>query len=485
MTGLARGFAVVVLTGLLAAAVRAVPFDHTEHATLFVRCETCHAGAAANDRPLWPAPAKCSTCHNGKVEKEVIWTPRTGPLPSNLRFTHDVHRGAFAKAQPRDSALSCAACHSTEGAKWMTVQRDVIGNCLACHKAGPDHFGAQPGQCATCHVPFWEMPAGVTTAQVATWKAPASHEAADFQSTHGKLAGPVVVDGKNATVSPACATCHAREYCITCHVNAPEVPSIQALQPDPRSLAMATPELKAPASHAATTFLTTHGRKLSKQQAAQTCGSCHTATSCLACHMVPPQPVRALAVAGPGRGVGVTGVRARPVTHGGDFTDGHAQLASSSPQTCAGCHVQEQCLQCHRPNAGTQGTYHPADFTTRHPVEAYGRTASCSDCHNPGQFCQTCHAQNGIASGGRFVGGQAIYHDGNPTFAAGHGPAARQGLESCVSCHSEKDCMVCHSASGGRRFNPHGPNFPAEKLRRANPQMCTACHAYGIPSSQP
>ena len=108
--------------------------------------------------------------------------------------------------------------------------------------------------------------------QVATWKAPASHAAADFQSTHGKLAGPVVVDGKNATVSPACATCHAREYCITCHVNAPEVAAIQALQPDPRSLAMATPELKAPASHAATAFMTTHGRKLSKQQAAQQCG---------------------------------------------------------------------------------------------------------------------------------------------------------------------------------------------------------------------
>ena len=190
------------MTGLLVAAVRAVPFDHTEHATLFVRCETCHAGAAATDRPLWPAPAECSACHDGKIEKAVTWTPRTGPLPSNLRFTHDVHRSAFAKAQPRDSALSCAACHSTPGAKWMTVQRDVIGNCLACHKAGPDHFEAQPGQCATCHVPFWEMPAGVTTAQVATWKAPASHAAADFQSTHGKLAGPVVVDGKNARRVP-------------------------------------------------------------------------------------------------------------------------------------------------------------------------------------------------------------------------------------------------------------------------------------------
>ena len=197
-----------------------------------------------------------------------------------------------------------SSCHSEPGAKWMNVQRDVIGNCLACHKAGTDHFDAPPGQCATCHVPFWEMPPGVSDAQVATWKAPASHDAPDFQSSHGKLAGPVVVNGVNHVVSPACATCHAREYCISCHVNAPEVPAIQALQPDARSLAMAVPAVRAPASHSAPAFASSHGRKLSKQQLTQQCGSCHTATSCEACHLVPPQQVRVLAVAGPGRGAG-------------------------------------------------------------------------------------------------------------------------------------------------------------------------------------
>lgn len=482
MTGAFPRVIALAAAGLLVvAAVRAVPFDHPVHAKLFVSCQTCHAGAAEPEKPLWPTQADCAQCHDGTVEKSVPWVPRMGPLPSNLRFTHDDHRRAFAQQERRNTTLECSACHSTAGAAWMNVQRDVVGNCLNCHKAGADHFDAAPGQCATCHVPFWEMPPGVTDAQVAAWKAPSSHASPDFQATHGKLAGPVLVGRKSLPVSPSCATCHAREYCISCHVNAPELPAIQALQPDARSLAMTVPAVKAPASHAASAFLGTHGRNLSKQQLARQCGSCHTATSCEACHLVPPQEVRVLAVAGPGRGAGASVVRARPATHGTDFTDAHAQLASGSPQTCAGCHVQEQCLQCHRPNAGTQGTYHPADFTTRHPVAAYGREASCSDCHNPGQFCQTCHMQNGIASGGRFIGGQAIYHDGNPTFAAGHGPAARQGLESCVSCHTEKDCMVCHSAFGGRRFNPHGPNFPAEKLRKANPQMCTACHATGIP----
>ena len=101
MTGLARGFAVAVLTGLLVAAVRAVPFDHTEHATLFVRCETCHAGAAATDRPLWPAPAECSACHDGKIEKAVLLdtahgSPALEPPVHSRRPPERVRQGTAA-----------------------------------------------------------------------------------------------------------------------------------------------------------------------------------------------------------------------------------------------------------------------------------------------------------------------------------------------------------------------------------------------------
>ena len=468
---------------LLAAAVAVDPFPHEDHSKVFVRCQTCHVGAVEPGKSFWPTPTDCATCHDGTIEKEVPWKPRAGPLPSNLRFTHETHTRDFAREQQRDTTLTCTECHSAPGAKWMTVQREVMDNCFACHEVRTAHFDAPPGKCATCHVPFSEMPSGVTADRVATWKAPTSHESPDFQAEHGDLAAPVVVNGTSYQVSPACATCHAREYCVTCHVNAPEVPEIQALRPDPRSLAMKEAKIKAPASHKAPAFLTTHGRKLSKKDLTLKCGTCHTSTSCEACHQAPPQQVRVLAVAGPGRGTGATVDRKRPASHGKDFTDGHATLASGAPQTCAGCHVQEQCLQCHRPNAGSQGRFHPADYIARHPVASYSRETSCADCHNPAQFCQTCHAQNGIVSDGRFIGGQATYHDGNPTFAVGHGPAARQSLESCVSCHAEKDCMVCHASTGGRRFNPHGPNFPAEKLRKANPQMCTACHRLGIPSN--
>ena len=73
------------------------------------------------------------------------------------------------------------------------------------------------------------------------------------------------------------------------------------------------------------------------------------------------------------------------------------------------------------------------------------------------------------------------YHDAKQFFLVGHGEAARQSLESCVTCHVERDCMQCHSALGGRRFNPHGPGFDPERLRRKNAEVCTACHGTAIP----
>jgi hypothetical protein len=97
-----------------------------------------------------------------------------------------------------------------------------------------------------------------------------------------------------------------------------------------------------------------------------------------------------------------------------------------------------------------------------------------------GEFCQTCHAQSGL-SARRTLVGPAGYHDGNRQFFLGHGQAARQALESCVSCHVERDCLTCHSVVRGRGFSPHGPGFDPERMLRKNPQLCIACHGTSIP----
>jgi hypothetical protein len=75
------------------------------------------------------------------------------------------------------------------------------------------------------------------------------------------------------------------------------------------------------------------------------------------------------------------------------------------------------------------------------------------------------------------------YHDAKRFFVVGHGQAARQSLETCVSCHTERDCLTCHSALGGRRFNPHGPDFDAERLRKRNIEVCAVCHGLAVPGA--
>jgi hypothetical protein len=120
-------------------------------------------------------------------------------------------------------------------------------------------------------------------------------------------------------------------------------------------------------------------------------------------------------------------------------------------------------------------------FLSRHPAAAYARETSCAECHNQGRFCADCHVQAGLSARGPLRGG---FHDSKPSFLFAHGPAARQSLESCVSCHAERDCLTCHSDINGRSFNPHGPDFDADRMRRHNSQSCTVCHGSAIPTAR-
>jgi hypothetical protein len=368
--------------------------------------------------------------------------------------------------------LGCEACHS-ERAGRMRVQLAVVQSCLDCHKIQTAHLSAPDTSCATCHVPL-PLATRLTSQDVAEFPIPESHRRPGFSfDLHGKLAR---VSQESEKVSPACATCHARDFCTECHVNAPEVATIQALAPDPRSIARRA-KLKAPPDHQDPDFLFQHER--SARKSASACATCHTQESCLTCHLGRPAAVQALPVGGPGRGKGASIRRERPPSHAGDFSEEHGPVANARPQSCEGCHVRPQCLDCHRPNpADATPGYHPAGFLSRHPAAAYSRETTCSDCHNTGQFCADCHVKAGLSARGELNGG---YHDAKRFFLLGHGQAARQNLESCVGCHAEKDCLTCHSARSGRRFNPHGPGFDPATLRRKNSQMCTACHGAAIP----
>ncbi len=354
----------------------------------------------------------------------------------------------------------------------MRVSSAVVENCLECHGIRTAHLSAPDTACVTCHVPLVQA-VRLTEERVKGFPVPDSHREPGFASTgHGKLAR-----AGGAPVAASCATCHARDYCTQCHVNAPEVQAIQALGPDPRSLAIEA-KLEAPEDHADPNFLRRHGGQVRKESGR--CAVCHTQQSCVACHVGSPASVQAIPIAGPGRGPGATIHRERPISHGQNFSKTHAEPASARPQTCSGCHARAECLSCHRPDAAEASPgFHPAGFLTTHPSAAYSRESSCSECHNQGQFCTNCHVNAGLVSPGRLRG--TGYHDAKQSFLLNHGQAARQSLETCVSCHSERDCLTCHSAVGGRRFDPHGPGFDAATLKRKNPSMCTACHGLNTP----
>lgn len=453
-------------------------FDHAKHARVFPTCTACHAGARDGGMTLLPSGQGCASCHNGTVEPLVRWAA-PAPERNNLRFTHAEHSKAFATKAGRDSTLGCQACHTPDGSPWMTVQPAVVPQCLSCHGVRTTHYAAPDTACATCHVPLAQATT-LSTAEIKGFPAPPSHAAPGFmgQNGHGALAnagtGPTTY-----RVAPSCATCHAQDFCITCHVNAPETPAIQALAPDPRSLAIPV-ALEAPATHAQTRFLQSHGKSAAKSTLA--CQTCHTQESCVACHLAPPQQIITLHASGPGRGEGAQVIRARPASHMADFSAIHSPVANSNQKSCEGCHARPQCLDCHRGTPERTPQYHPQTFLERHPAAAYARETNCSDCHNPGAFCQTCHAQAGIGSPKRALA--AGFHDAYPGFLLNHGQAARQNLETCTSCHVERDCLTCHSALYGRGFNPHGPGFNADRLRAKNPQMCTVCHGLKVPSGQ-
>lgn len=449
-------------------------FDHEKHAKVFPGCTGCHAGIADSTRPLWPTSASCATCHDGTVEKRVDWNPPTETRATNLRFTHLGHARSASRKLASDSTLACAECHMPKGRAWMHVEAARPEPCLSCHGIRAEHVAAPDTACATCHLPLAEA-AALPEARVATFVEPPSHKVEGFLDGKGHGAQSKPKGGDHTGVAASCATCHARDFCAQCHVNAPEVPAIQALAPDPRSVALKA-ELKAPAGHDYNRFLQRHGEMARKHPAG--CAACHTQESCIACHRAQPSVAAAMPVAGPGRSPGAHVVRTMPVTHGKDFVDRHGPVASSSPRACSACHSRTECLECHRPNASNNGSYHPGGFLTSHPAAAYNRESDCSECHNAGQFCSTCHQETGLTPRGPLQGG---FHENRPGFIAGHGQAARQSMETCVTCHSERDCLACHSAQGGGRFNPHGPGFDAERLRRRNPQMCSACHGRNIP----
>ncbi len=455
--------AILLSAGSRSTPVRS-PFPHQTHASLFTSCLPCHADPATGRLAgvVSVTPADCARCHDGTTQPAVNWSPRT-PRPRNLHFNHVVHIA--------QSNVDCNTCHRAAGAtgRMPDVVRPGVESCLPCHAAS-GHFEADVN-CSVCHRPLAEA-TEVARAEVAAYPHPPDHDDPDFIRTHGLLAG---------TGLPRCAICHTKETCETCHLNGADLAPVRELAADERARLQAeriTPRWPKPDDHDAA-WVRTHGVAANLSVAG--CASCHVQSGCTECHgegAVAGGPISRLPVARAGGPSGI-GASGRGPVHDPGFRFDHGAAAASGSMNCAACHGKGGdtfadnafCASCHGDRAAT-GFHGPA-YINRHAADAYARDVDCASCHSSEVFCRSCHEEAGLAG---FDSRSGSYHDAQPFWLLSHGVAARQGMESCASCHAQTDCLQCHSAKTGWRINPHGSGFDPERLADRSLLMCSRCH---------
>ena len=445
-------------------AQRDTGFPHARHARLFPTCTGCHAGIATGDAARVFAPAaSCATCHDGTVQPRVRWTPRTRSGAGLLAFSHTAHATKATDA-------TCESCHAlSDRGQWMNVGAAAPALCASCHTHGTSAHLADDNTCATCHRKLTAATA-LTDARVAALPRPPSHTRTDYVSTHGAV----------ARSNPAsCATCHARESCVRCHVDGARAPLIRALGTDARVarlVAAKAPVYPTPSGHRVTDFALLHGTAAHADAAR--CATCHARASCEACH-TGAGAAEVLRRMPDAREATAPGVALRQVAagrgarvHPARFAGTHGAAAASGELQCASCHAQRFCSDCHTGERVTR-RYHVANFVATHAPSAYSRDTECSSCHSREAFCRDCHRQSGLAAKANVR--STVFHNAQPLWLLQHGAAARQDLTTCTTCHQQTYCMQCHSDLGAR-INPHGPGFDAARMASRNSQLCLVCH---------
>ena len=200
-----------------------------------------------------------------------------------------------------------------------------------------------------------------------------------------------------------------------------------------------------------------------------------------------------------------------------DFVREHKRIARVSTATCASCHTQESCSDCHngsdlvkvdvpgkdlmslrspRLTAIDRGQetrltkVHDLNFKFTHGLAVEGKKLDCQSCHNQQTFCVTCHEAGGDVNQAKF---QPDSHRkvGFVTLGVGsggglHAKLARRDIESCAACHDSQGadpaCITCHMDSDGiKGTNPrtHQPGFMADNHGSWHTDpgaTCYVCH---------
>jgi len=337
-------------------------FDHAAHPE--IGCNTCHATSdTAGFMQVGRAdPDRCLQCHGGDAPSHLAQTscePCHGALPDAPSLAAaDIAR--FPKPPSHDS--SWVRNHPSAAAG---------GTCQVCHAR---QF------CASCHpnagavAPIRALPADDRVAALVRgrrpqYPEPETHLRENWTLTHGTTAREGIA---------TCANCHTRESCYACHLEPSRVQVVRAL---PRHERDAGPGVnlagRRPPDHVPG-FVNQH--RTAAAGGDQRCARCHTPRFCTTCHDGP----------------------SAPTFHANNFLERHSQAAFNQQNECASCHqTQAFCLACHRqtgrsqPNAPRDTEYHNrvngGNWLFGHSAPARRSIETCATCHEQ-RFCLQCHS---------------------------------------------------------------------------------------------
>ena len=166
------------------------------------------------------------------------------------------------------------------------------------------------------------------------------------------------------------------------------------------------------------------------------------------------------------------------LAHVPGFGESHGTAARTRRSTCDACHAETFCEGCHLGEAIEQ-RMHPAGWLALHGAASRSADLNCDTCHRGQEMCLACHRRTGAtedspAVGGAVPRGLSFHPEGWATTPGEHAREARRDLGSCVSCHTGRDCVVCHATQ-----SPHGSGFRSRcaGLRDTSPSTCLTCHA--------
>lgn len=406
------------------------------------------AAAASPSAGLAPMPSGSATPKKW-LPPGADW-PDPGPSPAiypnqriTVRFTHGRH--------VVDQKLPCTYCHVNADKSTLATddllprKHDVCIDCHAIDESEPDKDDSPVARCDGCHLGSKKDDKGKVVVQKV------SAPTANLKMNH-KV---------HAQKGMKCAECHG------------EVDKLELATRDQ------LPRMKG-------CFNCHQGSDaggLGKSSAKSECRTCHVTEKDGTLKQMFP-----------------TGVLMPPkwlkgANHSADFIERHKKVAGVDSGFCASCHTESYCVACHDGKVKPRSV-HPNDWLNMHAIAARFDQPKCASCHSTQNFCLTCHTRVGITqSGPPGVSAAGLFHPDAKTWAGPkrvpghHSYEAQKNISACISCHVERDCVVCHGTTGvgGAGANPHGPSFlnKCDTMFAKNPRPCFVCHDPDDPKLKP